>query len=154
MSTVSEPACYVLIRKDDKLLFVLREHTGFMDDYYSLPAGRVEPQETYAEGAAREALEEVGVTVAPAALNHVFTAHRWNGGYTPPARTDVYFEAREWSGTPMNKEPERHSKIAWLPADNLPENIMDYQRVALQEMAAGKTYGEFGWRIEETIQKL
>lgn len=29
------PACYVILRKEDKILFVLREHTGFMDGFYS-----------------------------------------------------------------------------------------------------------------------
>lgn len=150
MSTISEPACYVLFKKDGKLLFVMREHTGFMDGYYCLPAGRVEAGETYQQGAAREAMEEVGLSVTTANLQHVFTQHRYGEGQLPPVRTDVFFEATEWSGEPVNKEPERHSGIAWLPIDDLPENIMDYQRYALLKMATGETYGEFGWAIEET----
>jgi len=154
MSTITEPACYVLIRKDNTLLFVLRENTGFMDGCYSLPAGRVEHGETYAQGAAREALEEVGLTVALADLRHVFTGHRWDGSQEPPTRVDVYFEALKWTGTPSNLEPEKHSNIAWLPVDNLPENIMSYQRSALLKIFAGETYEEHGWDIEKARQKL
>jgi len=154
MSTIAEPACYVLFRKDKKLLFVLREHTGFMDGQYSLPAGRVEHGETYAQGAVREAFEEVGLAVKPADLRHMFTAHRWTDGQEPPSRVDVYFEALKWSGTPANMEPERHSQIAWLPEDDLPENIMPYQRSAILKIIAGETYEEHGWGIEKTRQKL
>lgn len=149
MSTISEPACYVIVRRGTDVLFVMREHTGYMDGYYSLPAGRVEVGETYAEGAIREAKEEVGLQIHPKNLQHAFTAHRFSQGQQPEARTDVYFNVTDWSGEPQNMEPERHSAIAWLPFDNLPENVMDYQRAALLEIADGKSYGEHGW-IEKT----
>lgn len=150
MSTVSEPACYVIVRRGTEILFVLREHTGFMDGTYSLPAGRVEAGETYAEGAIREALEEVGLQIRLVALEHAYTAHRMNQTENL-ARTDVYFEVSEWQGEPHNAEPERHSGIAWLAIDDLPDNIMDFQRDALLQIAIGKTYGEFGWqKVEKT----
>lgn len=154
MSVVSEPACYLLFRKGDKLLFVFREHTGYMDGNYSLPAGHVEEAETYMAGAMREAQEEVGLTVRQTDLRHVFTMHRWSEGQNPPARTDVFFETTEWGGEPLNNEPEKHSKIEWLSVGDLPENIMDYQRYALLQIVAGESYGEFGWsKVEKTEQK-
>lgn len=152
MSTISEPACYVIIRKGNTILFVLRERTGFMDGNYSLPAGRVEAGETYLQGAVREAQEEVGLTLDSKQLRQVFTAHRWTEGQTVQARTDVYFEVKSWEGTPSNNEPERHSAIAWLPVDDLPDNIMDYQRQALLDIAVGESYGEFGWPLIEKTE--
>lgn len=146
MSTISEPACYVLVRKAGKLLFVLREHTGYMNGFYSLPAGRVEAGETYLQGALREAKEEVGLVLNAAKLRHVFTQHRWTAGTEAQARTDVFFEAIDWAGEPVNNEPTVHSEIAWLPAADLPANIMDHQLHALQRIAAGETYGEFGFQ--------
>ena len=139
------PACYVLLRKDDKFLFVMRENTGYMDGYYGLPAGRVEENEPFSKGAAREALEEVGVTVNPESLRHVFTQHRYSKTSDKQQWVDVFFEADEWEGEPQNMETDKHSKIEWLPVTNLPDNIMDYQLHALKKLALGDNYGEFDW---------
>lgn len=139
------PACYVILRKEDKILFVLREHTGFMDGFYSLPAGRVEEGETFLAGACREAAEEVGVELESDQLRHVHTQHRYTSASGTKQWVDVFFDVDEWSGEPRNGEPDKHSRIEWLPIDDLPDNIMDYQRQALLGIAQGQTYGEFGW---------
>jgi ADP-ribose pyrophosphatase YjhB (NUDIX family) len=55
--TTNVPSCYVLVRDGDKILFVLREHTGFMDGKYSLPAGHVEEGERFTQAAARAAFK-------------------------------------------------------------------------------------------------
>ncbi|HEX7963384.1 MAG TPA: NUDIX domain-containing protein [Candidatus Saccharimonadales bacterium] len=145
--TVAYPAVYMLIRQDGKLAFVLRSNTGFMDGYYSLPAGRVEPAEAFRPAAIREAAEEAGVTVLPEHAKHVFTHHR----YATPKDiwVDVYFEAVQWSGTPVNAAPEEHGELAWFAIADLPEGkIMPYQYAALQGIAKGETYGEFNWPKE------
>jgi 8-oxo-dGTP diphosphatase len=139
------PACYVLVRKDEKFLFVMRENTGFMDGNYSLPAGRVEESETFSKGAAREALEEVGLTIDHTKLRHIYTQHRFSKTSDKQQWVDIFFEADEWDGDPVNIESDKHSKIEWLPIGHLPENIMDYQKYALEQIAAGESYGEFGW---------
>lgn len=141
--TTNIPSCYMLIRKGDKLLFVLRENTDYMNGYYSLPAGHLEHGDSFSVAAAREALEEVGVTVDPKSLRHVHTAQRFQT--IDNIRVDVYFETDEWSGEPRNMEPDKHSKIEWLPMDQLPDNVMDYQAEALKQIALGKTYSELGW---------
>ncbi|GAA1629519.1 NUDIX hydrolase [Actinoplanes couchii] len=51
---------------------VLTVRAGGSDAFY-LPGGKPEPGETDAEAAAREAAEEVGVRVDPAALSHLVT---------------------------------------------------------------------------------
>ena len=145
MSVVNEPACYLLIRKGDKLLFVMREHTGFMDGHYSLPAGHVELDESYSTGAVREVFEEVGLKVSKDTIRHVFTQHRHTPTGSHPYWTDVFFEATEWSGEPVNNEPDKHSGLEWISIHDLPENVMGYQRYALLQIAEGKSYGEYGW---------
>lgn len=142
--TTNIPSSYVILRRGDEALFVLREHTGFMDGSYSLPAGHVEYAESFSHGAARETLEEVGVLVNPADLRHAFTMHRYQSD--DAIKVDVFFEAEDWQGEPHNAEPHKHSKIAWLSLRDLPKTIMDYQRYALEQIMAGKTYAERDWK--------
>ena len=56
-------ACFVILRKGNKVAMVLRKNTGWMDGYYGLPAGKVEYFEHFTAGAAREAKEEAGVDI-------------------------------------------------------------------------------------------
>ena len=53
--------------------------------------------------------------------------------------------AAEKKGEPINNAPHEHSKIEWLDTDNLPDNIMDYQKSALENIKKGDSYGEFGF---------
>lgn len=139
------PACYLILRKDNKILFVQRENTGYMDGMYSLPAGRVEENETFSLAVVREALEEVGVTVNPGSITHKLTQHRYAATSSFKQWVDVFFESDDWQGTPVNKEPQVHSQIKWIDCNDLPDSIMDYQKWALETIAKGVSYTEFGW---------
>lgn len=109
-------AVYVLLRRDDgKVAFVKRAHTGWMDGYYGLPAGKVERFEPCLQAAVRGAKEEVGVDIDPRHLSHVLTVHR----DSPEDDTDddmtwvdVFFETSQWEGEPFNAEPHVHSEVA------------------------------------------
>ncbi len=143
MSTTNVPCVYVLVRKGDKLAFVLRERTGFLDGTYSLPAGRVEDGENFREAAVREAREEIDVRIRLDDLKHIFTMHCRRGDNIC---ADVFFEATTWSGEAKNNEPERHSAFDWLPEASLPyKDIMYFQAHALQQIAQGESYSELGW---------
>ena len=135
-------ACFVLLRDGDKLAFVLRENTSWMNGYYGLPAGKVEWGESYTTGAIREALEEVGVTIKPESLHHALTLHRHgeNSDWV-----DVLFEVDEWEGEVVNAEPHVHAEVAWLNINNLPDNIIPPIRYALEQIKRGHSYAEYGW---------
>lgn len=57
------PSVYLILIKDNKILLLRRYNTGFMDGYYSFPAGHVEPNETLTQAMVREAKEEIGIDV-------------------------------------------------------------------------------------------
>lgn len=63
--TTHIPEVSVLIRKGDKILFVLRTNTGWMDGFYALPGGHLEADENFTNAGVREAHEEVGITIGP-----------------------------------------------------------------------------------------
>ena len=141
-------ACFTILRSGNKVAMVLRKNTGWMEGYYGLPAGKGEWFEPFSIGAAREALEEAGVNVNLDKMHFVHLAHRHdidrhNGNFTD--WVDVYFEAEEWEGEPYNAEEEKSERLDWISLSNLPENIVPPQRAALEEIAKGNYYSEYGW---------
>jgi len=140
-------ACFVILRRENKVAMVKRKNTGYMDGYFGLPAGKVEYSEPYSQGAIREAKEEAGVEILPENLRFIHITHRhveednkfmdW---------VDVYFEADTWSGEPYNAEEHKSDGLEWLDLDALPENVVPPQRFALDHVATGQVYSEYGWK--------
>jgi ADP-ribose pyrophosphatase YjhB (NUDIX family) len=137
-------ASYLIIRKDGKIPFVLRQNTGWMDGCYGLPSGKVEDGEAYSQAAIREAKEEIDVSVNLDDITPLLTCHR-RAVDDDTVWVDMIFEAKEWSGEVTNAEPERSSEVAWLDPDNLPDNVIASTKFYLEQIAAGKTYCEYGW---------
>ena len=136
-------AAFMILRKGDKILCVLRSGTGWMDGKYGLPAGKVEKDEPYSLCAVREVKEEVGISVKPDEMQYVHTMHRRS---EDSDWVDVYFEATKWEGEPLNAEPDKHSEVAWLGINNLPDNMVPPVKHAILEIEKGNTYSEYGWK--------
>lgn len=135
-------AAYIIFRKNDKIAFLLRSNTPWMNGYYSLPAGKVEEDEAATATAIREAEEEVGVKIHKQDLKPILTVHRRSGDSD---WLDVIFEADKWQGELRNAEPDTHGELAWFNPNNLPENTIDYISFYIKQIAAGKQYAEYGW---------
>jgi len=139
-------ASYVIIRNDkNQIAFVLRANTSWMNDHYGLPSGKVEEDESYIQGAVREAEEEVGIKIKAEDLKHIITIHRYEKSSHAADWVDVYFETAKWRGEPFNAEPKVHSKLAWLDPQNLPKNVIPSVKFALEQIEAGNNYAEYGW---------
>lgn len=148
-------AVHVIIRDEDAILFVLRSHTGIADGQYCLPSGHVEEGEVFTMAAVREVMEEVGITLDPDEIGFTYLQHRiaLNELNEPEVWVDVFFEAGPWHGEPINAEPDKHGEIAWFDADKLPENLFASHRAALERIAHGHSYGEYGWDMIATDSK-
>lgn len=140
--TTNIPGVCVLIRKQGKVLCILREHTGFNDGKYAVPSGHVESNETFKQAACREVLEEVGLHVRSENLVYKLTVHR---RADQDIRIDVWFEALAWTGEPKNGEPNKHARIEWLDLDKLPESFVDYMVFGIENIKANNAYAEFAW---------
>src|SRR5690606_19782130 len=127
---------YVLVKKEGKVAFVLRSNTSWMNNYYGLPSGKVENDESYIKAAIREAKEEIGISIRRQDMKFVHVMHRREGFDW----VDVFFEVIKWQGKPYNAEPHVHSELAWLDVDNLPKNTIPSVRFALKEISKGKVY--------------
>lgn len=104
-------AVIVLIHKGDEVLLVRAKN--FRRDFFGLVAGFVETGETLEEAAAREALEETGVTI-----NNIryFASQPW----PYPCGLMVGFNADYVSGD-IHLQASEIAKGGWFRKDNLPE---------------------------------
>src|SRR5687767_9368790 len=95
------PAAYVFLLRDGsdatEVLLQLREGTGYMDGHWAAAvAGHVERGESVFEAAAREAVEEVGITDVD--LTPICAMHRTGAtGLAIDERVDYFFTATSWS---------------------------------------------------------
>jgi phosphatase NudJ len=104
----------VVVRRGDRFLLV---QEAKHDQLWYLPAGRVEPGETFAAAAVRETLEESGVPVELEGVLRIEHSPR-EDGY---ARVRVLFLARPVDDTPPKREPDEHSlRAVWVRLADLP----------------------------------
>jgi 8-oxo-dGTP pyrophosphatase MutT (NUDIX family) len=141
--TTNIPVVNVILRRDGKVLFLLRQNTKWMNGFYGLPSGHVEQGETFRQAACRELFEEVGIKITPDQLEHRLTYHQQNED--GDVRVGIYFEAHDWQGEPINAEPHKHGEIVWFDPDNLPDKVIFTTRSKFADMKAGRPYVEYGF---------
>ena len=59
-----------------------------------------------------------------------FVANRKNQSL--PSYYDVYFELVKYTGTITIKEPEKYSEHVWCGPNNLPDDIIDFEKEVMQ----------------------
>ncbi len=102
----------VVVRRDDKFLLVQERRHG---QAWYLPAGRVEPGESFQAAACRETLEESGIAVRLLGIIRVEYAPSSTG-----ARMRVVFLAEPLDDTPPKSVPDGESLgAAWVTVDEL-----------------------------------
>jgi 8-oxo-dGTP diphosphatase len=136
------PAVYVLMLRDAadgtrEALLQLREGTGFMDGHWATAAaGHVERGESVYLAAAREATEELDVTVG--ALVPLCAMQRTNGtGLAVDERVDYFFTASSWTGEPRIVEPDKCADLRWFPLDRLPDPVVPHELAVFEALRAG-----------------
>ena len=135
------PAVYLFLKKEEKILLMRRQGSGYYDGWYSVPAGHVEAGELPLGGLVREVAEELGITIDPKDAHLVHTMYRTDHDETGD-RVDLFFEAIKWSGEITNAEPHKCDDIRWFPMKALPEKIMHHVRDALRNIENGVSYSE------------
>ncbi|WP_372698585.1 NUDIX domain-containing protein [Arthrobacter sp. JSM 101049] len=129
---------YVVFRRGEEVLLQLRRGTGYMDGWWSTAAaGHVEAGESVEEAAAREALEELGVVVAPADLMPLSVMHRAQLDGTDTARVDFFFTCTNWTGCPRVREADKASEVGWFAIDDLPHLLVPHERHVLERLQTG-----------------
>ena len=133
---------HLFLFQGDRILLLRRYRTGYMDGYYSVPAGHLEGEESVRMAGVREVREEIGIRIVPADMVFAGVFHR----HEEDERVDFFVHARNWSGEPVNAEPDKCDELRWAELDALPENTVPYVRRAIENFQAGIPFEEFGWK--------
>lgn len=127
----------------EEMLFQKRKNTGYCDGFYDFSAsGHVENNESMMEAMCREAKEELGIEIKPEDLKFVCMIHKNTSGII---YYNGYFKATEWVGNVCINEPEKNEELRWININELPENIVDDRKVAIDNYMNNIKYSEYGW---------
>lgn len=134
----------ILQAKDDTIQILLhrRKNTGYQDGKWDIAAsGHVDEGETAKMAVVRECAEELGIDVKIKDLSFVHLSHRVSntGGRT---YYDIYFVVNKYHGIPKVIEPDKCSELRWFKIDDLPNEIIDIRKIALDNYRNDIQYSE------------
>lgn len=133
---------HLFLFRGNQILLLRRYQTGYMDGYYSVPAGHLDGKETVRMAGIREGREEIGVRIDPAEMVFAGVFHRLEDD----ERVDFFVQVRNWGGEPVNAEPGKCDELRWSDLDPLPENTVPYVRRAIENFRTGILFEEYGWK--------
>lgn len=134
----------ILQEKDDTIQILLhrRKNTGYQDGKWDIAAsGHVDEGETAKMAVVRECAEELGIDVKIKDLSFVHLSQRVSntGGRT---YYDIYFVVNKYHGIPKVIEPDKCSELRWFKIDDLPNEIIDIRKIALDNYKNDIQYSE------------
>ncbi|MDA2809934.1 NUDIX domain-containing protein [Nocardiopsis sp. RSe5-2] len=134
---------HVILPRGNEVLLLERQNTGYCDGMLHLPSGHLDEGEPIPHGAAREAREEVGVSIDPADLSLVAVVHHRQNPHL--ARIGMFFLAEKWSGEPFVAEPDKAGKLVWADPRVLPSNTIGYPAEGIRAWLEGDRLALHGW---------
>ncbi|HEY2265353.1 MAG TPA: NUDIX domain-containing protein [Streptosporangiaceae bacterium] len=114
---------HMIPRREGKILLLHRAGNVYATGMFCLPSGHLEDGENVLNAAVREAKEETGIALDPAALRLALSIHERHPG-TTHARIGFAFEPASWHGEPVNAEPEKCSELLWADPVRLPPDTV------------------------------
>ena len=127
---------YLIIKNENgEVLLQRRQGTKLWPGYLALPAGHIDQGENAYEAAIREAKEELGIEIQVEDIIDTFVANRKNKSL--PSYYDVYFEVSKYLGEIRIAEPEKCSELVWANPANLPNDMIDFEKEAMENNANG-----------------
>lgn len=123
-------AVYMIIKNEkNEILFQRRQGTKLWPGFLALPAGHVDTGENVYDAVIREAKEELNITISMENIIDTFVVNRRNKSISP--YYDVYFEFDSYVGNIIINEPEKCSELKWIKIEDLPDDVIDFEKIAL-----------------------
>ncbi|RBQ16945.1 DNA mismatch repair protein MutT [Spongiactinospora rosea] len=119
------------------LLLQRASEAKFAAGHWDLPVGKADKGEVITATAARELREETGLVADPGHLKVAGLIHGAWGVEAPNGFLTVVFVAHQWEGRPVNAEPHKHSRVMWVPVDEIPVPFVPTTRDALVNYLRG-----------------
>ncbi len=135
---------HMLFIRENEILLSRRFQTGYMDGYYSLPAGHLDGGETIIQAAIRESREETGTSIAPQDIAFASVIHRLE----EEERIDFFVWVRRWDKEPSNTEPHKCDDLRWFTLSSLPTNLVPYVNQGITNALQAVPFDEFGWTFQ------
>ena len=127
---------YIIIKNEDnKILLQRRQGTKLWPGFLALPAGHIDVCENAYEAAIREAKEELDIDIRIEDIVDTFVVNRRNKSLSP--YYDVYFELSRYFGEIKINEPNKCSELVWSSIDNLPIDMIDFEKEAIDKNREG-----------------
>lgn len=139
------------MRRNQEVLLMRRQGSGYYDGWYSLPAGHVDPGELPKSALVREAKEELGIRVREDSLKLIHTLYRTKSDATGD-RVDIFFDG-QWDGQPTIQEHQKCDDLHWFNQKKLPVNTIPYVRYVLQMVHENINYSELDAITLASLQK-
>lgn len=133
-------------RPDGMVLLGLRHpDSAFAPSTWHVLAGHCE-QENAIACLMREAWEEAGLHIERQNVELVHVVHHIDKAGDRP-RMSLFFRARAWSGEPQLREPDKCTQWRFWDPAALPDDLVSYTRVAIENIQNGELYSETGWPV-------
>ena len=129
-----------------KVLLQRRQNTGFADGMWDFScSGHIEYGESMSRAAIREAEEELGISI-PADSISFFTLVHKREAQRDLTYYNAYFVCYDFIGEPHVCEKDKCSELKWFDIDDLPDDLIDDRKKAIQALISGVHYFEYGWQ--------
>ena len=123
----TQSSSVVVFNDNHQVLLILREDARI----WALPAGHVEPGETFEQAAIREVHEETGYEIELV---------RVVGAYWRPQSSQGGNEQRVFAGKVIGGDSSKHDweslEVKWFPLDALPKRLFRFSREHIQDACA------------------
>ncbi|WP_369184536.1 NUDIX domain-containing protein [Streptomyces sp. Y1] len=135
---------HLVVIENGRVLLGQRANTTYAEGHWHTPAGHLEAGESVLAGMAREADEELGITIREEDLDLVHTLHHLDAD-DGAGRLQLFFTPCAYTGKITNREPDKCAALRFWPLDGLPEPIVGYTADALARITAGRPLSVVGW---------
>ena len=142
---------YIILKRDGKILLQRRKGTKLWCDFLALPAGHIDVGENPYEAIIREAREELGMEITEEQIiNPQIIQRNWIDAQMQ--YFDIYFDLINCQEEPKIMEPEKCSELIWVDENNLPKDIIPFEKEALEKRKEGIKFFVTTCNQEEDIQ--
>ena len=124
----------IMINKNKEILML--DHVKY--NFWTIPIGKVEPNQTIEQGLKQEMLEELNITPTRIKKIHQFKRSYRRRGDKITVHAHMFLITR-WSGSLRNNEPKKHRTIKWMSIKEIKQQrISDNTKEMLRILKNGK----------------